>query len=133
MKKNSQKGFTLIELLVVVAIIGILAAVVIASLGSARKKANDAAVKSEMSSLRAEGEIILLESAAGNYSGVCGAPLVTSIQKRTNNGATCNDDGRTGGFWIIYAKLSNDNFFCADSTGFSGDVGATAPTAPDCL
>lgn len=51
-------GFTLIELLVVVAIIGILASVVLASLNSARGKGGDAAVKSNLANIRSQAEII---------------------------------------------------------------------------
>lgn len=40
--KNSKKGFTLIELLVVVAIIGLLSAIVLASLSTSRMKGRDA-------------------------------------------------------------------------------------------
>ena len=60
---KSRKAFTLIELLIVIAIIGILAAVIFVSLNAARKKAYDAQVKSDMTSLSQALEIVKIDRA----------------------------------------------------------------------
>lgn len=52
-----KHGFTLIELLVVIAIIGMLSSIVMVSLGSARNKAADSAIKGNLSGMRASAEL----------------------------------------------------------------------------
>ena len=60
-KKN--KGFSLIELLIVIAIMGILSAVVLSSLGTAREKARDARRVTEVKDMT---KLLVISSDTGN-------------------------------------------------------------------
>lgn len=92
-KNKNSGGFTLIELLVVVAIIGVLAAVVLSSVGIARQKARDAARVQGIHQLQLA--LDLYKNTTGSYpsSANCGASLP--------NAGWCNSvESLAAGRWI---------------------------------
>jgi prepilin-type N-terminal cleavage/methylation domain-containing protein len=106
-----RRGFTLIELLVVIAIIGILSAVVLVSLNSARAKGTDAAIKSELANMRTAAELYYHTN--NNYGASNNFAQNDHIACTTQ---TTNIFGEAGiGKFVLsaYQKLGSGRVFCA--------------------
>ncbi len=111
-KKNismskSTTGFTLVELLIVIAIIGILSAVVLTSLGTARNQGADAARITTLQQVRSALQLYLIDNnsyPAGDQTALSNA-LVTGPKRYIS---TINP-------YIYYQSMTTDNRTCSSS------------------
>jgi prepilin-type N-terminal cleavage/methylation domain-containing protein len=107
MKARYERGFTLIELLVVIAIIGILASVVLASLGSSRAKARVAAAQGTMRSVQTGAAVCINDA----------SPVAPGVPTETNDGGAteiCTGNSAE------YSALPSGWIYCNGSTGTQG-------------
>ena len=91
-RRGHLRGFTLIELLVVIAIIGILSAVVLASLNTARAKGTDAALKSALNTVQTEAALDY-DSYPNSYFGGTAVTAATAITTPFTGSATAGTTG----------------------------------------
>ena len=113
MKNKSRKlnkAFTLIELLVVVAIIGILSAVVVSSLSSAREKGKIATIKSTLKQLYNQASLNYLNN--GSFAGL--------------NDASLNCTGSDNNLQKIAQTLIDQGIFVKCYSHNNSSFGATA-------
>lgn len=143
MKKIFNQGFTLIELLMVVSIIGILSAIVLTQLSNARDRGSDAAVKSNLVSVRTQADLYYdsnnrsygtfsagncpTTASSGNVFGV--SAIVSAINAAASNGGNGTRCVATTNAYAVAVGLKTANqSWCIDSQGRSKQFAGT-PTA----
>lgn len=105
--RKSEDGFTLIELLIVIVILGILAGVVVFSVGAIADRGTKSACKSDLKAVEVAVEAYRAKN--GTYPGAGFGPITTDPNKflrsapSTTNGYTITSDG--GG--VVTANPAN--------------------------
>lgn len=145
MKTKKERGFTLIELLVVLAIIGILAALILSNLATARKKARDSRRKTDVRALGAALEMWsddhayvfpTTEDAAASpvavISPILGEAYIKQVPAEPVSGRYYFYSGATDGTdYAFFSRMEADpeQWFCT-SSGSSGMITTTqVPTS----
>jgi len=132
MKKN---GFTLIELLVVIAIIGILSAIVLASLNTARQRSRVAALKAEIHEIKNQAEIFYTAHQSyidPNGNTVCDAMTEFRDKVFELMGNQPYPFGMclvtaSGNTYAAEVALGDNEYWCSDSTNYTGFAQAENP------
>ncbi len=129
----NKKAFTLIEMLVVIAIIGILAAVALTSLGPSRDKAKDSRIISAVNQSRSIAESLYnpINNAYENL-GINNNKFSEVKNDISNYGGNLVINASSTSY-VIYSRLASNpaNYYCVDSKG-NALIVSTTPTGFSC-
>ena len=116
-----SQGFTLIELLVVIAIIGVLSAVVLASLNTARSKGNDAAIESNLAAIQAQAELYYSTNTATPNKYGANTAVTTATYPVTTG---------TGNMFVADATVNSAMNAALKASGATGKYAIGSAAAP---
>lgn len=135
-KSNTGLIVGIIIAIVIIPLIiwGILASMITVSLSSARTKAQDAQVKSEISQMRTSAEMYASANIDQSYVGFDKSQEFQTINDAIlSSGTSVVVQNLTAKTYLMYAKLpSSGTFWCVDSLGNSLELTGVAPTLKTC-
>ncbi len=121
----------IVVLLVMIVPIGIIAAMVLVSLSSARGKATDARIMSDVSQMRNVAENY--NSQHSTYKGFETDPTAKTILSDVQKSGSKINENTTDTTYVIYATLPDTKkVFCADYNGSGEEVNSVSSTQTSC-
>ncbi len=124
-----QKGFTLVELLVTIAIITVLSAIILFSIGQYINKSKDASISGNLSALIPAGEVYYDHNNGNGYgvgdennpNSFCGSSVVANSFSQISSVKHCK---ATKNAWAACAQefVNSNRAFCVDSRGYKREI-----------